>query len=592
MIMLHCSQLKVVYREDDHNLLAVDRVDLRLEAGRVLALVGESGSGKSSLARALAGLSPTNARVSGQLQFRQQDLTRLTEEQWNTLRWSQIALVAQNGAAALNPSHRIGDQVAEPLIVHRDMAKSQAQKQAASALAEMGLDPVLAGRYPHELSGGQIQRALLAMALILDPPVLILDEPTASLDPGTRNFIIELIVRLRARGKAILLITHDLDTCRRLADDVAVLYLGQIMEQLPADHLFTDPCHPYTLALARSYPTLDGGRELGGIRGDAFYRITHAHDEAGFDHTHIVTADNDDAGHAPRQGCLFAPRCTQAQLPCRSGEIAMIRRNTHRVRCRRGGIAPLLELHQVGKRYGKTVALHPENLTLRCGEVFSLVGETGSGKSTLAMIAAGAMPPDGGRRSFENRDMNDWLKKDRLGFARQVGVIDQHPDLAVSHRLCVLDIVAEPLRIQQPSFPLQDIERRVKQSLAEVHLPTRPEFLRHYPHQLNQGALQRLCIARALITGPRLLIADEPTSALDPSVQAKVMKVLLDLQIEKGLTLLLVTHDLGIARKVSDRIGVMHQGRLVEVGPAARILQTPQHPQTRHLLEQAHGGHV
>ncbi|HDR47063.1 MAG TPA: ATP-binding cassette domain-containing protein, partial [Geoalkalibacter subterraneus] len=292
-----------------------------------------------------------------------------------------------------------------------------------------------------------------------------------------------------------------------------------------------------------------------------------------------------------RRGCLFAPRCTQAQTACRSGEIGLLNKSSHLVRCRRGGIAPLLELRQVGKRYRKTVALHPQDLTLRCGEVFSLVGETGSGKSTLAMIAAGAMRPDGGRRTFENRDMNDWIKKDRLAFARQVGIVDQHPDLAVSHRLNVFDIVAEPLRIQQPSCPPQELDTRVKRSLAEVHLPTRPEFLSRYPHQLNQGALQRLCIARALISEPKLLVADEPTSALDPSVQAKVMKLLLDLQIEKGLTLLLVTHDLGLARKVSDRIGVLHQGRLIEVGPAARILQTPQHPQTLYLLQQAHRFH-
>lgn len=583
--MLECSQLRVSYQEGEHALLALDRVDLRLEPGRVLALVGESGSGKTTLARSLLGLTDKNARIEGQMRLDGEILTQLSEGEWNRLRWARIAMVGQNGAAALNPVQRIGTQVAEPLTAHRGLEPAAALAQAEAALAAMGLEPAAARRYPHELSGGQIQRALLAMALILDPQVLILDEPTAALDPPARKFVGEVIREHRRRGKAILLISHDLDSCRRLADRVAVLYLGRIMEELPARNLFAAPRHPYTLALARSYPRIDGVRDLGGMRGDAFYRMVHTHDRQAVVHIHTVGSDDQrENAHAPERGCLFAPRCTQSQAVCREAEPELLPVDDHQLRCRRGGIATLLKLRRVEKRYAGVAALAPVDLDLLCGEVFALVGETGSGKSTLAMIAAGALRPDGGRRDFAGRDMEDWLRRDRLVLARRMGIVQQHPALAVSPRLDVFEIVAEPLRIQGQTGSAERLRDRVARALAEVHLPTAPEFLRRLPHQLNQGALQRLCIARALITDPLLVVADEPTSSLDPSVQAKIMKLLLDLQIEKGLTLLLVTHDLGLARKVSDRIGVMHAGRLVEVGNAAQVLRRPGHPYTRELL--------
>lgn len=583
--MLECSQLRVRYREGEHALLALDRVDLRLEPGRVLALVGESGSGKTTLARSLLGLLDKNARIDGQVRLDGKDLTGLSEEEWNRVRWARIAMVGQNGAAALNPVLRIGAQVAEPLIEHRRLGSTEALAQAETALTAIGLEPPAARRYPHELSGGQIQRALLAMALILDPQVLILDEPTAALDPPARKFVGEVIREQRRRGKAILLISHDLDSCRRLADRVAVLYLGRILEELPARDLFVDPCHPYTRALVRSYPRIDGVRDLGGMRGDAFYRMVHAHDRLAADHVHTMgSGDLGEDGHAPERGCLFASRCTQAQAACREEEPELRPVGEHRLRCRRGGIVTLLELRRVERSYGAVTALSPVDLRLRQGEVFGLIGETGSGKSTLAMIAAGALCPDRGRRDFAGRDMEDWLRRDRPALARHVGIVQQQPALAVSPRLDVFAIVAEPLRIQGQTGSTDALRERVTRALTEVHLPIAPEFLRRLPHQLNLGALQRLCIARALITEPLLLIADEPTSALDPSVQAKIMKLLLDLQIDKGLTLLLVTHDLGLARKVCDRVGVMHAGRLLEVGNAAQVLQRPCHPYTRELL--------
>jgi peptide/nickel transport system ATP-binding protein len=591
-VKVETKNLTVQYRDDDHLLLALDRVDLALRPGRITALVGESGSGKTTLAKAMMGLLPDNAETAGAIRIGDREITALDETALNTVRWSQVAMVFQNGAANLNPVYRVVDQVAEPLVQRKGMARATAREQALGQLEEMGLEAALCDRYPHELSGGQVQRVLLAMALVLDPPVLILDEPTAALDAMTKTFIARVLGDLAGRGKTLLLITHDLDLARWLADDIAVLYLGQVQETLPARSLF-EPRHPYTLALARSYPGLDAVRDLGGIRGDAFYRLAHAHPRNGHSagsHRHVVSnGSNHDDSHAPEDGCLFRPRCTQALTDCARGEMPMLAADGHRVRCLRGGIATRLVLEGVRKTYGNVEALKPTDLTLRCGEVFCLVGETGSGKTTLAMLAGGALDPDGGRRHFDGREMTAWSREDVRSLAARIGIIYQHPAEAVSHRFTVFDAVAEPLRIQQKELDRKALYGRVLAALSDVHLSTGPEFLKRYPHELNMGALQRLCLARALVHDPVLLVADEPTSALDPSVQAKILKMLLGLQIEKGLTLLFVTHDIGLARKIGDRIGVMLDGRIVEIGPATRVLQQPGHPYTARLIESARG---
>ncbi len=589
---LTVEQLTVLYRDGDHSLLALDRVDLCLAPGRITALVGESGSGKTTLGKSLMGLLPPNAEVRGAIRLGDRQLVGLDEDSLNAIRWSRMAMVFQNGSANLNPVYPIVEQVAEPLVVHRSVRKDAARKRAEEMLARMGLPGECHGRFPHELSGGQVQRALLAMALILDPEILLLDEPTASLDAMTKMYVSRLLRDLRDRGTSILLITHDLDLARTLADDLTVLYLGRVMETMPAEELLFSPRHPYTLALGRSFPAMDTARDLGGIRGEGFYRLVHAHaqkDGASHSHTHVAGSTAHEERHAPVQGCLFQPRCTQAVEECGRGETPFPEAGSHRVRCVRGGVVNMLELRGVGKRYGRATALEPTDLTLQAGEIFCLVGETGSGKTTLAMIAAGALDPDGGSRVLDNRDPEARVKKDYPSPAQRIGIVYQSPAESVSHRFNVFDIVAEPLRIQGKSRDGEEVRKRVLQALTDVRLSTEPEFLKRYPHELNMGAIQRVCIARALVLDPVFLVADEPTSSLDPSVQAKVLKTLLNLQIEKGLTLLFVTHDIGLARKVGDRIGVMLAGRLVETGPASRVIDHPGHPYTGLLIAGARG---
>jgi peptide/nickel transport system ATP-binding protein len=591
--LLEIKNLSVIYRDGDHGIQALEDVTLEIRAGECFALVGESGSGKTTLGKACLGLLPSNAEQEGNILLEGQEIDFSDEEGLNRMRWKRLSMVFQDGAASLNPVHRIINQVAEPIMQHEGVDRDKARKRAASFLEAMRLPREYHTRYPHQLSGGQVQQGLLAMALVLDPAVIILDEPTSALDALSKGFVAEIIREAKERGKALLLITHDLEFAMNNAESMAVLYLGQIMETLPADEMLSNPLHPYTMALGRSYPAMDTARDLGGIRGDAFYRIVHQHghaDEARYRHAHIQTrASSHSDGHAPPTGCLFQDRCTQAIEPCTKGVVALEEVADHTVRCLRRGIVTMLELKGVAKRYGKTRALNPLDLNIRAGELLAIVGETGSGKTTLAMIAAGVIKPDQGKRLFLGKDMDAWMKKDRKSLARRIGVIYQNPAESISHRFTVAEAVAEPLTIQGERKGREERRELVTSILADVHLSTDDAFLQRYPHELNMGALQRVCLARALVLAPTLLIADEPTSSLDPSVQAKVLKLLLDLQIERGLTMLFVSHDIGLARKISDRIGVMLAGRIVEIGPSSLVLSQPLHPYTRLLMDSAGG---
>jgi peptide/nickel transport system ATP-binding protein len=590
---LEINQLSVIYRDGSHSIQALEEVSVSLVPGKSVALVGESGSGKTTFGNTCMGLLPSNAVREGEIILNGKRIDHLDESALNEFRWERISMVFQNGAVNMNPVHRIVDQVAEPLIQRRSLSRAGAIAKANDALEQMGVEKEYHDRYPHQLSGGQIQRSLLAMALILDPEILILDEPTSALDALSKTVVSDVIQTAKSMNKSILLITHDLEFAMHNSDTIAMLYLGQIMETLPATDLLTRPLHPYTLALGRSYPAMSTARDLGGIKGDAFYRLVHQHghhDELGYHHTHIqIPQSSHKDGHAPPTGCLFQNRCTQAIEICRTEQVDLEVVGDHTVRCLRNGIASLLELKDVSKKYGKTIALHSIDLTIKCGEVFSLVGETGSGKTTLAMISACMLKPDNGKRVFDGRDMDEWIDRDYRSLSRRIGVIYQNPAESVSHRFSVFDTVAEPLEIHGLTGSKSEINERVTRVLDDVHLSTDSAFMGRYPHELNMGAIQRVCMARAIVLDPSLLIADEPTSSLDPSVQAKVLKLLLDLQIEHGLSMLFVTHDIGLARKISDRMGVMLAGRLVEVGPAHLILTAPLHPYTRLLIDSVSG---
>jgi peptide/nickel transport system ATP-binding protein len=545
---LEIKDLRVSY----NGLPVLNGIDLLLRRGDTLAIIGESGAGKTTLGLSILGL--VEGLCRGEIFLNGQSLLTLPEEKWREKRGRDMAMVFQNVSQALHPLYTIRDQIAESIMVHGLMDKEQAKQRVFDMLHFVGFDRRKARAFPHQLSGGEKQKALITMALINDPGLLILDEPTASLDVLTKEEIIKLLKGL-IREKMTLLITHDISVAARITDFMGVLYGGRILEWGPTRDLIANPRHPYTRGLLRSFPNMTTTKDLQGIPG----RMTH--------------------GIA---GCAFHPRCTQRIAICHREVPRLTDSGIRRIACHRGGIVPLMECLNVSKSFGLLKALDRVGMTIYEGETLSLVGESGSGKTTLAKTIMGLLSKDGGDIILAG-DNTIWKKR---GFYERVQMIFQNPSETISHRMTVLDAVREPLDIHKKG---NREERRiqVKQVLDDVELPSDDEFLRKYPHHLSGGEIQRVAIARALIMNPRFLIADEPTSSLDVSVQAKILKLIMTLQEKRGLAILFITHDIALARKVSDRMAVMLTGRIIEKGPTHEVIGSPMHPYTESLIQLA-----
>jgi peptide/nickel transport system ATP-binding protein len=548
--MLSIRDLKVSFGKTQ----ILSGVDFDLECGECLALVGESGAGKTTLGLSIMGLAKGSS--TGEISFQGKNLLALSEDELRQLRGREMAMVFQNVEDALDPVQRIQDQIAEAITVHRSISAKNAMDMSLKHLLSVGLNEEKARLYPHQLSGGERQRVLIAMALVNDPDLLILDEPTASLDALTKADIIRLF-RSAILGRICIVITHDISLAAALADRMAVLYAGQIAEMGRAEDLIRDPRHPYTRGLIRSYPDMTTTKDLQGIPG----RLEHG-----------------------LSGCPFHERCTQRIDICSKIMPPQIEKDGRLIACHRGGIVPLLEIISLSHAFEANYVLRDVNLTLYEGETLALVGESGSGKSTLSKAIIGLHEPGRGQIILEGSRV---IKRDAAFYSR-VQMIFQNPKESVSHRMNVLDAVLEPLQVQRKGSHEARL-RRAKEVLDLVELPIDDDFLKKYPHQLSGGEVQRVAIARALSLGPKLLIADEPTSALDPSVQAKILKLLMNLQEKMGLAMLFVTHDIALARKVSDRMAVMRKGQIVEEGPTNEILIHPLHPYTRRLVDCALG---
>jgi peptide/nickel transport system ATP-binding protein len=546
--MLEIKDLVVSY----NGTKILNGVNLKLIQGDSLAIIGESGAGKTTMGLAIMGF--VEGSVSGQILVKGKNLLSLREEEMRSLRGREIAMVFQNVEDALNPLHDIHGQVQEAMIVHNNGSKAAASTRAYRLLEAVGLDRDKAESFPHQLSGGERQRGMIAMALANDPEVLILDEPTASLDSLTKSDILDLLKAATA-GKISMIITHDISTAARLSKTMAVFYAGKIVEMGQTEDLLKNPRHPYTRGLTRSYPNMTTTKDLQGIPG----RMAHG------------------VG-----GCPFHERCTQKLEVCSLREPVLQDLDGRLIACHRGGIVPLLQLTGITKSFGQREALKDVSITLHEGETLAVVGESGSGKTTLARIAIGLYEPDGGEMRLEEERVG---KRD-LEFYRKVQMIYQNPKESLSHRMSVFDLVKEPLDVQKLGSN-DEKKARVRQALDDVELPHDDHFLGRYPHQLSGGEAQRVAVARAMVLQPKLLIADEPTSALDASVQAKILRLLMDLQEQRGLSILFITHDIALARKVSDRIAVLHRGEIVEEGPTSEVIARPRHDYTRILLEHA-----
>jgi peptide/nickel transport system ATP-binding protein len=545
---------------------AVDGVSFDLAAGGALAIVGETGSGKTTIGRALLGLHPRGS-TRGSIRLAGRELVDLPEEDWRPIRWRRIAMSVQGAASAFDPVHRIGEQIAEPLREHLGLSPAEAAEQAGLLAGQVGLEARHLRAYPHQLSGGEKQRAMLAMALSCEPEVLIVDEPTSGQDVLSRARLIELLRRVREET-ALILISHDLAAAARVAERVAVLYAGKLAEVGAAREVLEQPRHPYTWGLLNAYPNMTTARDLRGIRGRA-----------------------PDPSEPPT-GCRFHPRCTQAVELCRQADPPLVEVGGRLIACHLGGLQTLLQARDLCKAFstngngGAVTAVQGASLEVYEGEVVALVGETGSGKTTLGRLLVGLLEADGGRVVFEGQDLTGVSGRARKALRRRIQFIAQDPFDAVSPRLTVAEIVREPLDVQKVGTAAERDEK-VREALRAVGLPAEPTFLGRRAHELSGGQLQRAAIARALVLDPKLIVADEPVSMLDASEQAKVINLLKEIQNERGMGLLLVSHDLALVRKVADRILVMRRGEIVEGGPANRVVTRPEHDYTRALLEAA-----
>ncbi len=552
--MLKIKNLKVRYE----NEYVLNGINLNVEKGEVLSVIGESGTGKTTLALAVMGL--CSGKTEGSIFFEDKDILLMSEEEKRKLRWNKISIVFQDIGSALNPVMKISDQIMEPMLEHKKYSRKDAQLRVDYLLEEVGLDLKYKDAYPHQMSGGEKQRALIAMALANDPELLILDEPTSALDPMTRAEILNLLSIL-AEKRTIILVTHDISTAYKMGGKSAVVYSGRVMELGLTHEILKSPRHPYTRGLIRSYPNITTTKDLQGIPG----RNTGS-----------------------KKGCPFYNRCTQKIEKCRDEVPELLYYNKRMLACHRGGITKILAAEKVVKKYKSIrnnemfTALKNADFELYNGETLAVVGESGSGKTTLAKCIMGLEINDSGNVYFEN----ELLKKRNKNFYKLAQIIFQNPQECFSHRLNVLNAVTEPLKVQGIGSKEERL-KKTKKVLCDVELPSDDDFLNKYAHHLSGGEIQRAAIARALILEPRLLICDEPTSALDASVQAKITKLLLNLQEKKGLSMIFITHDLALARKISDNVIVMLAGEIIEAGPTYEVFTDPKHPYTRDLLDVA-----
>jgi peptide/nickel transport system ATP-binding protein len=600
--MLEIADLQVQLDADAGLVRAIDGMHLALTRGETFALVGESGCGKSMTALALMRLLPENGRiVGGAVRLDGQNLLELPESRMRELRGGRVSMIFQEPSTSLNPVMRVGDQIVEAIEAHTELHGKAARAKAIDWLRRVGI-PEPERRiddYPFRLSGGQKQRVMIAIALAAEPDYLIADEPTTALDVTIQAQILELIRDLqRERRLGVLLITHDLAVVSGMAHRVALMYAGQIVEVAPAVEFFAHPKHPYARLLLQALP--DAAR-----RGEPLAAI---------------------AGTVPPlwlefSGCRFWPRCDKAMGHC-AGTLPRLTEEgpQHQVRCLLysqpgealprepvtpkalpplppGQGVPLLDVRELRVRFVLKAPLFHRSprhfdavdgisFQLQAGRTLALVGESGCGKTTSGKAIVQLLRRQAlisGQALFDGQDLFRLHGPALVQARRGIQIIFQDPFASLNPRMRVAEVLEEGLIALRPELDAGQRRERLLTLVDQVGL--RRDALLRWPHEFSGGQRQRIAIARALAVEPRLIVCDEPTSALDVSVQAQILNLLRELQRERGLAYLFITHNIGVVEYIADEIAVMQAGRMVELGRCDAVLRKPRESYTRHLLE-------
>jgi peptide/nickel transport system ATP-binding protein len=592
---------------------AVDGVTLHVDPGETLGVVGESGCGKTMTALSIMNLLPTGGSiVGGSIKLNDRDISKLDENDMRKVRGNEIGMIFQDPLTSLNPTMTVGKQIAETVLLHREVNKTQAMDRAVEVLDLVGMPKARerVNEYPHQFSGGMRQRVMIAMALACEPKLLIADEPTTALDVTIQKQILELIDDLRRRlGMSVILVTHDLGVIAGRADRVVVMYAGKIAETTDTSTLFVNPRHPYSEALFHALP------EKAAESGKLLYTIPGLPPD-------LIN---------PKEACRFAPRCRYATDRCRSEEPQLLGEDpNHRYACfypvgtsaakkapigattasaeptadgklpavsnGAGSGEVLLSLEHLVKNFpvtkgavlqrkiGEVSAVADVSLQIHRGETFGLVGESGCGKTTLGRLVVGLEHATAGSINFEGKDLVRTTGREYRHQRRKIQFMFQDSYASLDPRMRAGTILREPLVVQKIGNRREQ-QQKVAEMLDHVGLPR--TATERYPHEFSGGQRQRLGFARALVLSPDLIVADEPVSALDVSIQAQVLNLMRELQRELGLTYMFISHDLAVVRYLSNHIGVMYLGKLVEFGPADQVYQTPAHPYTRGLIDSA-----
>lgn len=608
---LSVEDLAIHYETGNGPVKAVDGIDFFIRPGEALGLVGESGCGKTTAAKAMLKLLPPNGGIAkGRIDFDGRDLVPLIGEDMRKIRWNDIAWISQAAMNALDPVYRVGDQIVEAMQAHISISKDKAMAHAADLFRAVGIDPSRLSAYPHELSGGMKQRAVIAMAMALEPKLVIADEPTTALDVVTQAQILSRLAKLRKeRGMSLLFITHDISVVVQTCDRVAVMYGGKIMETGPVREVFGAPFHPYTMGLTNAFPTLEGAqKELISIPGSPpdllnppagcrfAERCPFATDLCRTDAPplHIVGPDRSASCHFPEKVAEFREVAARNETwenvgrrlgaeiegklipdtPPASGEVLRVEDLVRYFDVSGGLFGPDKKVH----------AVDGVNLTLQAGEILGLAGESGSGKTTTAEVLVKLQEPTSGRIWSEGEDISGLSGKALKAFRRRAQMVFQDPYQTLNPRFTIARIVGEPLTIHGIAKGEAQKQRVIK-ALERAGLKPAELYLERFPHELSGGQRQRIAIARAIVLELRFIVADEPVSMLDVSIRAGVLNLMRRFRDDLGISFVYVSHDLPTIRYVADRTAILYLGQVVEIGPTETVIKERRHPYTQLLIE-------